>query len=160
MVDYGKDMSIIFTWIFQQNLRGSEESRQPLGSREQIVTRHSTSVAQLPVPYRDSSSSTTSYSLEDEHPRTEMRTRFQKRKEEERRSNAENKAKRQHISMKPDTKGKRASAMHLTGKIAAQEYSEAIDDVTMSESRTTFPTSNGSSCQSSGEGSMDVSWCH
>ena len=57
-------------------VRGSEESRQPLGSREQTVTRHSTSVAQLPAPYRDSSPSTTSDSLEDEHPRTQMRTRF------------------------------------------------------------------------------------
>ena len=62
--------------------------------------------------------------------------------------------------MKPDTKGKWFSAMPLTGEIAAQEYPEAIDDVSMSESRTTFPTSNGSSCQSSGEGPMDVSWCH
>ena len=83
-----------------------KESRQPLGSQEQTVTRQSTSVAQLPAPYRDSSPSTTSDSLEDEHPRTQIRTRFQKRKEEERRNNAENKAKRQHISMKPDTKGK------------------------------------------------------
>ena len=89
-----------------------------------------------------------------------MRTRFQKCKEEERRNNAENKAKRQHISMKPDTKGKRPSAMPLTGEIAAQEYPEAIDDVNKSKSRTTFPTSNGSSCRSSGEGPMDVSWCH
>ena len=39
--------------------------------------------------------------------------------------------------------------MPLTGGIAAQEYPEATDDVTMSESRTTFPTSNGSSCRSS-----------
>ena len=141
-------------------LRGSEVSRQPLGSQEQTVTRHSTSVAQFPAPYRDSSPSTTGDSFEDEHPRTQMKTRFQKRKEEERRNNAENKAKRQHISMKPDTKGYRPSAMPLTGEIAAQEYSEVIDDVTMSESRTTFPTSNGSSCRSSGEGPMDVSWCH
>ena len=108
----------------------------------------------------DSSPSTTSDSLEDEHPRTQMRTRFQKRKEEERRNNAENKAKIQHISMKPDTIGKRPSAMPLTGESAAQEYPEAIDDVTMSESRTTFPTSNGSSCRSSGKGPMDVSWCN
>ena len=50
--------------------------------------------------------------------------------------------------------------MSLTGEIAAQEYPEAIDDVTMSGSRTIFPTSNGSSCRSSGEGPMDVSWCH
>ena len=141
-------------------VRGSEVSRQLLGSREQTVTRHSTSDAQLTAPYRHSSPSTTGNSLEDEHPRTQMRTRFQKRKEEERRNNAENKAKRQHISMKPDTKGKRPSAMPLTGEIAAQEYPEAIDDVTMSESRTTFPTSNGSSCRSSGEGPMDVSWDH
>ena len=140
-------------------VRGSEESRQPLGSQEQTVTRHSTSVAQLPAPYRDSSPSKTSESLEDEHPKTQMRTRFQKRKEE-RRNNAENKAKRQHISMKPDTKGKRPSAMPLTGEIVAQEYPEAINDVTMSESRTTFPTSNGSSCWSSGEGPMEVSRCH
>ena len=41
-------------------VRGSEVSRQPLGSREQRVTRHSTSVGQLPAPYRDSSPSTTS----------------------------------------------------------------------------------------------------
>ena len=73
-----------------------------------------------------------------------MRTRFQKRKEEERRNNAENKAKRQHISMKLDTKGKQS----FTGEIAAQEYPDAIDDVTMSESQTMFPTSNGSSCRS------------
>ena len=92
-------------------MRGSEVSRQPLGSREQTVTRHATSVAQLPAPYRDSSPSTTGDNLEDEHPRTQMRTRFQKRKEEEIRNNAENKAKRQHISMKPDTKGKWPSAM-------------------------------------------------
>ena len=45
-------------------VRGSEVSRQPLGSREQTVTRHSTSVAQLPAPYRDSSPSTTGDSLE------------------------------------------------------------------------------------------------
>ena len=141
-------------------VRGSEKSRQPLGSREQTVTRHSTSVAQLPAPYRDSSPSTTVDSLEDEHSRTQMRTRFLKRKEDERRNNSENKAKRQHISMKPDTKGNRPSAMPLTREIAAQEYLEAIDDVTMSESGTTFPTSNGSSCWSSGEGPMDVSWCH
>ena len=89
-----------------------------------------------------------------------MRTRFQKRKEEERRNNAENKAKSQHISMKPDTIGKRPSAMPLIGESAAQEYPEAIDDVTMSESRTTFPTSNGSSCRSSGKGPMDVYWCN
>ena len=129
-------------------VRGSEEPRQPLGSRKQIVTSHSTSVAQLPVPYRDSSPSTTGDSLEDEHPRTQIRTRFQKRKEEERRNNAENKTKSQHIIMKPNTKGKRTSAMPLTREIVAQEYPEAIDDVTMSESRTTFPTSNGSSCRS------------
>ena len=49
--------------------------------------------------------------------------------------------------------------MLLTGEITAQEYPEAIDDVNMSESRT-FPTSNGSTCRSSGEGPMDVSWCH
>ena len=73
-------------------VRGSEVSRQPLGTREQTVTRHSTSVAQLPAPYRDSSSSTIGDSLEDEHPRTQMRTRFQKRKEE-RRNNAETKPK-------------------------------------------------------------------
>ena len=48
--------------------------------------------------------------------------------------------------------------MPLTGEIAAQKYPDAIDDVTMSESRTTFPTSNGSSCRSSGEGLMCVSW--
>ena len=138
-------------------VRGSEVSRQPLGSREQTVTRHSTSVAQLPASNRDRSPSTTGDSLEDKHPRTQMRTRFQKRKEEERRNNAENKAKRQHISMKPDTKGKQPSAMPLTGKIAAQEYPVAIDDVTMSENQTTFPTSNRSSCWSSGEGPMDVS---
>ena len=141
-------------------VRGSEESRQPLGSREQTVTRHSTSVVQLPAPYRDSSPSTTGDSLEDEHPRTQMRTCFQKCKEDERRNNAENKAKRQHISMKPDTKGKPPTTMPLTGEIAAQEYPEAMDDVTMSESQTTFPTSNGSSCWSSGEGPRDVSWCH
>ena len=88
-----------------------------------------------------------------------MRTRFQKCKEE-RRNNAENKAKRQHISMKPDTKGKQSSAMPLTGEIAPQEYPQAIDDVTMSESRTPFPISNGNSCQSSREGPMNVSWCH
>ena len=110
-------------------VRGSEESRQPLRSREQTVTRHSTSVAQLPAPYRDSSPSTTSDSFEDEHPRTQMRTCFQKCKDE-RRNNAENKA---------------------------QEYPGAIDDVTMSESQTTFPTNNGTSCRSSGEGPMDVS---
>ena len=62
-------------------LRDSEVSRQPLGSREQTVTRHSTSVVQLPAPYWDSSPSTTGDSLEDEYPRTQMRTRFQKRKE-------------------------------------------------------------------------------
>ena len=62
--------------------------------------------------------------------------------------------------MKPDTKGKRLSAMPLTGEIAAQEYPETIDNVTMSDSRTTFPTNNGSSCRSSEEGPMDVSWCH
>ena len=62
--------------------------------------------------------------------------------------------------MKPDTKGKRTRGMPLTGEITAQEYPEAIDDVTMSESWTTFPTSNGSSCRSFGEGPMDVSWCH
>ena len=140
-------------------VRGSEVSRQPLGSREQTVTRHSISVAQLPAPYRDSSSSTTGDSLENEHPRSLMRTHIQKRKEEERRNNAENKAKKQYISMEPDTKGKWPSAMPLTGEIAAQEYLEAIDNVTMSESQT-FPTSNGSSFRSSGEGPMDVSWCH
>ena len=79
-----------------------------------------------------------------------MRTHFQKRKEDERKNNPENKAKRQHISMKPDTKGKRSNVMPLTGEIAAQVYPEAIDDVTMSESWTTFLTSNGSSCWSSG----------
>ena len=89
-------------------VRGSEVSRQPLGSREQTVTGHSISVAQLPAPYIDSSPSTTGDSLEDEHPRTQMRTRFQKRKEKERRNNAENKAKRQHISIK--TKHKRETA--------------------------------------------------
>ena len=141
-------------------VRDSEESRQPLVSREQTVTRHSISVAPLPAPYRDSSPSITGDSLEDEHPRTQMRTRFQKRKEVEIRNNAENRVKRQPISMKPDTKGKRPSNMPLTGEIAAQEYPEAIDDVTMSESRTTFTTSNESSCRSSGEGHMDVSWCH
>ena len=119
------------------------------GSRKQTVTRHSTSVAKFPAPYKDSSPSTIGDSLEDEHPRTQMRTHFQKRKEEERRNNAENKAKRQHINMKPDTKGKRPSAIPLTGEIAAREYPEDIDDVTMSESQT-FPTSNGSSCRSSG----------
>ena len=36
--------------------------------------------------------------------------------------------------MKLDTKEKRPSAMPLTGEIAAQEYPEAIDDVTMSKS--------------------------
>ena len=87
-------------------VRGSEESKQTLGSWEQTVTRHSTSVAQLPAHYRDSSPSPTGDSLEDEHPRTQMRKCFQKRKENERRNNAENKAKRQHINMKPDTKGK------------------------------------------------------
>ena len=50
--------------------------------------------------------------------------------------------------MKPETKEKRPSAMPLTGEIAAQEYPEAIDDVTMSESRTRYQTSNGSSCRS------------
>ena len=90
----------------------------------------------------------------------QMRTRFQNCKEGERRNNAENKPKRQNICMKPDTKGKRPSAMPLTGEIAAQEHPKAIDDVTMSESRTTFPTSNGSSCWSSGEGPMDFSWWH
>ena len=50
--------------------------------------------------------------------------------------------------------------MPFTGDIAAQQYPESIDDETMSESRTTFPTSHGSSCWSSGEGPMDVSWCH
>ena len=50
--------------------------------------------------------------------------------------------------------------MSLTGEIEAQEYPEAIDDVTMSESVTTFPTSNGGSCRSSGEGPVDVSWCY
>ena len=75
-------------------VRGSELSRQPLGSREQTVTRHSTSVAQLPAPYRDGNPSTTGDCMEDEPPRTQMRTRFQKRKEEERRNNAKNKAKR------------------------------------------------------------------
>ena len=50
-----------------------------------------------------------------------MRTRFQKRKEDKRRNNAENKAKRQHISMKPNAKRKRPCAMPLTGEIAAQE---------------------------------------
>ena len=49
-------------------VRGSEKSRQPLGSREQTVTKHSTSAAQLPAPYRDSSPSTTGDNLEDEHP--------------------------------------------------------------------------------------------
>ena len=83
-------------------VRGSDEFRQPLGSREQTVIRQSTSVAQLLASYRDSSPSTIVDSLEDEHLRNQTRTRFQKRKEEERRNNAENKAKRQHISMKPD----------------------------------------------------------
>ena len=61
--------------------------------------------------------------------------------------------------MKPDTKGKWLSASPLTGEIAIQESPEATDDddVTMSESRTTLPISNGSSCRSSGEGPMDVS---
>ena len=62
--------------------------------------------------------------------------------------------------MKPDTKGKQPIAILLTGEIAAQEYPEAIDHVNMSESRTTFPTSNGSSCRSSREGLMDASWCY
>ena len=35
-------------------VRRLEESRQPLGSREKIITRHPTSVAQFPAPYRDS----------------------------------------------------------------------------------------------------------
>ena len=51
-------------------VRGSEESRQPLGSWEQTVTRHSISVAQLHAPYRESSPPTTGDGLEDEHPRT------------------------------------------------------------------------------------------
>ena len=59
--------------------------------------------------------------------------------------------------MQPDTNGKRPCAMPLTGEIVAQEYPEAINDVTMFESRPTFPTSNGSSCRSSGERPMDVS---
>ena len=100
-------------------VRGTEVSGQPLGSREQTVTRHSISVAQLPAPYRDSSPSTTGDSFEDEHPRTQMRTCFQKRKEEKRRNNAANRAKRQHNSMQPDTKGKPPSTMPLTGEIAA-----------------------------------------
>ena len=86
-------------------VRGSEESRKPLGSREETVTRHSTSVAQLLACYRDSSPSTNGDSSEDEHPRTQMRTRFQKRKEDERRNNAENKVKRQHISFNQTQKG-------------------------------------------------------
>ena len=59
---------------------------------------------------------------------------FQKRKEEERRNNAENKPKRQRNNMKPDTKGKRPIAGPLTGEIAVQESPEATDDddVTMS----------------------------
>ena len=159
MVDYGKNLSIIITWIFQEDLLW-EAQEKPLGSREQTDTRHSTSVAQLPAPCRDSSPSTTGDSLENEHLRTQMRTHFQKCKEDERRNNAENKAKRQYISMKPDTKGKQPSAMPLTGKIAAREYPEAFDDVTMFKSRTMFPTSNGSSGQSSGDGLMNVSGCH
>ena len=43
--------------------RVSEESRQPLGSREQTVIRHSTSVARIPASYRDSNPSTTGDSL-------------------------------------------------------------------------------------------------
>ena len=88
----------------------------------QTFKSYSTSAAQLPAPYRDSSHSTTGASLEDDHPRTHIRTRLQKRKE--RRNNAEGKAKRQCTSMELDTKVKQHSARLLTKEITAKESPE------------------------------------
>ena len=162
MVNYRKYMSIIFAWIFQQNLSW-EAQKNPgnlwrVGNKQLQGTQHLLQLFPHPTEIAAPQQPVTAWKIN--IPELKWETRFPKRKEEERRNNAENKAKRQHISMKPDKKGKRPSAMPLTGEIAAQEYLEAIYDVTMSESRTTFPTSNGSSCRSSGEGHMDVSWCH
>ena len=69
-------------------VRGSEQSSQPLRSRGQTFKGHSTSVAQLPAPDRHSSLSTTGANLEYDHPRTHIRTRLLKRKEDERRNKA------------------------------------------------------------------------
>ena len=49
-------------------VRGSEESSQLLRGQGQTFKGHSTSVAQLPAPYRDSSLSTTDAILGDDHP--------------------------------------------------------------------------------------------
>ena len=87
-------------------VRGSKESRQPQRSWGLMFKMHITSVAQLPAPDRDSSLSTTGASLGDVHPRTHIRTRLQKRKEDERRNKAESKAKRQHTSIERHTQRK------------------------------------------------------
>ena len=92
-----------------------ERLSQPLRSRRQTFKGYSTSVAQLPTPYRDTGLSTTDANLGDDHPRTQIRTRLQKRKEDERRNNAEDKA-----STELDTKRKRHSARLLAKEIAAK----------------------------------------
>ena len=136
-------------------VRDSEESNQPLRSPELMFKVHSTSVAQLPASYRDSRLSTTSTSLGDDHPRTNMRIRLQKRKEDERRNNAEGKAKRLCTSMELDIKGKQHSTKLLAKEIAAKASPEDTDtddsvvvddDVTMSESQVTLPPSDRNFC--------------
>ena len=149
-------------------VRGSEESSQPLKSRRQMFKEHSTSVAQLPAPYKDRSLSTTGASLRDDQPRTHIRTHLPKRKEDER-NQAGGKAKRQRTSMKLDTKGKRHRGKRIAKEIFAKESSDDTDtddsvvvddDVAMSESRATLPPSDRNSCRSSIEKPMDIPECH
>ena len=150
-------------------VRGTDESSQHLRSWEQMFKRHSTSVAQLPAPYRNSSLSTTDASLGDDHSRTHIRTCLEERKQDERSKKAEGKVKRQRTSMELDTKGKRHSVKLLAKEIAAKESPKdidtddsvvVVDEVTMSESRVTLSPSDWNSCGSSIEKLMDISQCH
>ena len=131
------------------------------------ATRHSTSVAQLPVPYSDSSLSTTGTSLGDDHPRIHTSTRLQKRKEDERRNNGKGKAKRQRTSTELDTTWKRHRL--IAKEIATKEPpgdrdtddSVVVDDyMTIPESRATLPLSDRNFCRSFIEKPMDISLCH
>ena len=110
-------------------VRGSEESSQPLRSRRQMFKGQSTSVAQFPAPFRNSSRSTTVASLGDDHPRTHIRTRLQKRNEDVKMDKTKAKAKRQRTSMVLDTERKRHSTRLLDKEIAAKKSPEDTDAV-------------------------------
>ena len=147
-------------------VRDSEESSHPLWSRGQTYKRHLTSVAQLPAPYRDRNLLRTGASLGDDYPTSHIRTRLQKYKRMKEGTMLKGKAKRLRTTMELDTYRKGHSARLLAKEIAAKESPEFIDpddsvvvddDMTVSESRATFPPSDRNSCRSSIEKSMDIS---